>query len=252
MFEAACPEPTETVPKVKNQFLTIAVSFLFIPPRHIEKGNISLKKKSAFVNYAIIKDSKVIYDELNLAAVGLSEKAFNYAYKGYQHLIKRQKLANADVLVICDFSQSSNKKRLYILDLANSKILLTSYVAHGRGSGTEYATRFSNRSRSHQSSLGFYITSSTYSGEHGLSLRLQGLEPGFNNLAMKRNIVLHGAPYISSYYLSTNKFMGRSYGCPAVPEAECAEIIDMIKNGTCFFIYHPTKKYLQSSKILNG
>jgi len=237
---------------VKNQFLTIALSFLFLPPHYIEKGNVSPKLKDTIINYALISDSKVMYDTLQLAAIGLSEKAFNYAYKGYQHLIKKQKLANADILVICDFSQSSNKKRLYILDLANSKILLTSYVAHGRGSGTEYATRFSNRSRSHQSSLGFYITSSTYSGEHGLSLRLQGLEPGFNNLAMKRNIVLHGAPYISSYYLSTNKFMGRSYGCPAVPETECAEIIDMIKNGTCFFIYHPTKKYLQSSKILNG
>src|SRR6476646_5072890 len=139
----------------------------------------------------------------------------------------------------------SKNKRLYILDLANDKVLLTSYVAHGRGSGSEYAMHFSNESRSHQSSLGFYITSATYYGEHGLSLRLQGLEPGFNNLAMKRNIVVHGATYISDEYLNTNKFMGRSYGCPAVPENDCAEIIDLIKNGACFFIYHPTKKYIQ-------
>jgi len=244
--------PKETVPKVKNQFLTIALSFLFIPPRHIEKNSVSVKKKNTISNYAIVKDSKEIYDELNLAAAGLSEKAFDYAYTGYQHLVKKQKLSNAGILAICDFSQSSNKKRLYILSLDSNKILLTSYVAHGRGSGGEYATRFSNRSRSHQSSLGFYITSTTYSGEHGLSLRLQGLEPGFNNFAMKRNIVVHGAPYVSGYYISTNRFMGRSYGCPAVPESECAEIIDLIKNGTCFFIYHPTKKYLQSSKILKG
>jgi hypothetical protein len=236
---------------VKNQFLTIALSFLFLPPRYIEKGNVSPKKINTIINYAIINDSKVIYDELELATLGLSEKAFDYAYKGYQHLVKKQKI-NTDILVICDFSQSSNKKRFYILDLANNKVLLTSYVAHGRGSGAEYAMRFSNRSRSHQSSLGFYVTSSTYYGEHGLSLRLRGLEPGYNNLAMKRNIVLHGAAYISDEYLNTNKFMGRSYGCPAVPEDECAEIIDLIKNGSCLFIYHPTKKYLQSSKILNG
>jgi len=236
---------------VKNQFLTIALSFLFLPPRYIEKGNVSPKKINTIINYAIINDSKVIYDELELATLGLSEKAFDYAYKGYQHLVKKQKI-NTDILVICDFSQSSNKKRFYILDLANNKVLLTSYVAHGRGSGAEYAMRFSNRSRSHQSSLGFYVTSSTYYGEHGLSLRLQGLEPGYNTLAMKRNIVLHGAAYISDEYLNTNKFMGRSYGCPAVPEDECAEIIDLIKNGSCLFIYHPTKKYLQSSKILNG
>lgn len=237
---------------MRNQFLTIALSFLFLPARYIEKGNVSHKKKNIVINYAITDDSKAIYDELHLAGAGLSEKAFHYAYKGYQYLAKKQKLINTGILAICDLSQSSNKKRLYILDLANNKVLLTSYVAHGRGSGSEYAMRFSNKSRSHQSSLGFYITSSTYYGEHGLSLRLQGLEPGFNNLAMKRNIVVHGATYISDEYLNSNKFMGRSYGCPAVPENECAEIIDLIKNGTCFFIYHPTKKYLQSSKILKG
>ena len=237
---------------MKNQFLTIALSFLFLPPHYIEKGNVSPKLKDTIINYALISDSKVIYDTLQLAAIGLSEKAFDYAYKGYQRLVKKQRLANPGILAICDFSQPSNKKRLYVLDLANNKVLLTSYVAHGRGSGAEYAMRFSNRSRSHQSSLGFYTTSSIYYGEHGLSLRLQGLEPGFNNLAMKRNIVVHGATYISDDYLNTNKYMGRSYGCPAVPEDECAEIIELIKNGSCFFIYHPTKKYLQTSKILNG
>ena len=237
---------------MKNQFLTIALSFLFLPPHYIEKGNVSPKLKDTIINYALISDSKVMYDTLQLAAIGLSEKAFDYAYKGYQRLVKKQRLANPGILAICDFSQPSNKKRLYVLDLANNKVLLTSYVAHGRGSGAEYAMRFSNRSRSHQSSLGFYTTSSIYYGEHGLSLRLQGLEPGFNNLAMKRNIVVHGATYISDDYLNTNKYMGRSYGCPAVPENECAEIIDLIKNGSCFFIYHPTKKYIQSSKILKG
>jgi hypothetical protein len=237
---------------VKNQFLTIALSLLFVPSRYIEKDNVSLKEKNTTINYTTIRDSKAIYDQLHLATSGLSEKAFDYAYKGYQYLTKKQKLVNTDILAICDFSQSSNKKRLYILDLVNNKILLTSYVAHGRGSGSEYARQFSNRSRSHQSSLGFYITSSTYYGEHGLSLRLCGLEPGFNNLAMRRNIVVHGASYISDQYLNSNQFMGRSYGCPAVPESECEEIIDLIKNGTCFFIYHPTKKYLQSSKILKG
>ena len=237
---------------MKNQFLTISLSFLFLPVRYIEKDDVSHKKKNIIINHAVANDSKIIYNELHLAAAGLSEKAFDFAYKGYQYLVKKHKLVNSNILAVCDFSQSSNKKRLYILDLVNNKVLLTSYVAHGRGSGGEYASRFSNRSRSHQSSLGFYVTSSTYYGEHGLSLRLQGLETGFNNLAMKRNIVIHGAPYINDEYLDSNKFMGRSYGCPAVPEKDCAEVIDLVKNGTCFFIYHPTKKYLQSSKILNG
>ena len=129
---------------------------------------------------------------------------------------------------------------------------MTSYVAHGRGSGLKFATRFSNSVRSHQSSLGFYITASTYHGQHGLSLRLTGLEAGFNNLATKRHIVMHGAPYIGEEYLQVNKFMGRSYGCPAVPRDASDEIINLIKDGTCLFIYHPTKKYLKSSKLLNG
>ena len=237
---------------MKNQFLTIALSFLFFPPRYIEQGDVSLKNRNTVTNGAFINDSKEVYDELQLSSIGLSEKAFSCAYKGYQYLVKKQRLANAGILAICDFSQSSNNKRLYVLDLVNNKVLLTSYVAHGRGSGSEYAMHFSNRSRSHQSSLGFYITSSTYYGEHGLSLRLQGLEPGFNNLAMKRNIVIHGAAYISNEYLNTNKFMGRSYGCSAVPKDDCCEIIDLLKNGSCFFVYHPTKRYLQTSKILNG
>jgi hypothetical protein len=252
LFGLSRLDHNETVPNVKNQFLTIALSFLIFPPGYIEKGNDSYKKRNTIANYASINDSKVIYDTLQLATVGLSEKAFDYAYKGYRQLLKKQRLANPGILAVCDFSQSSNKKRLYVLDLAHNKVLLTTYVAHGRGSGAEYAMRFSNRSRSHESSLGFYTTTSPYYGEHGLSLRLQGLEPGFNSLAMKRNIVIHGAAYISDEYRNTNKFMGRSYGCPAVPKDDCAEIIDLIKNGSCFFIYHPTKKYLQSSKILNG
>ena len=129
---------------------------------------------------------------------------------------------------------------------------MTSYVAHGRGSGGEYASRFSNYNRSHQTSLGFYITSSTYYGENGLSLRLNGLEPGFNDRAARRSIVIHGAGYVGDDYLLSNKFMGRSYGCPAVPRDVCEEIIDIIKDGTCLFIYHPTKKYLQRSRLLNG
>jgi hypothetical protein len=193
-----------------------------------------------------------LYNELRLSDIGLSKQAFELAYKGYEKLLRRQKLTNSSILTICDFSQSSNKKRLYVLDLERDTVLLTTYVAHGRGSGGEYASRFSNNNRSRQTSLGFYITSSTYNGENGRSLRLRGLEPGFNDRAARRSIVIHGAAYIGDEYLQSNKFMGRSYGCPAVPRDVSDEIIDLIKDGTCLFIYHPTKKYLQKSRILNG
>jgi len=240
---------------VTSPLLPILLSFLFLPIHYVEN------KPTAFFNNektALVKstdDDKNParrYEELQLAGRGLSKQVFECAYKGYQHLVKKQCLNNPWILTICDLSQSSNRKRLYILDLEENKVLLTSYVAHGRGSGGEYASRFSNNNRSHQSSLGFYITSSTYYGENGLSLRLKGLEPGFNDRAARRSIVIHGAAYIGDEYLQSNKFMGRSYGCPAVPFDECDEIIDLIKNGSCLFIYHPTKKYLQRSKILNG
>jgi L,D-transpeptidase catalytic domain len=239
---------------VRAHLLSISFSFLFLPVRYVEKTTLVFPEtgKPAMEYFAKENTATRLYNELQLADAGLSKQAFEFAYKGYQKLLKRQKLANPSILTICDLSQSSNKKRLYILDLEQNKVLMTSYVAHGRGSGGEYASHFSNYNRSHQTSLGFYITSSTYFGDNGPSLRLKGLEPGFNDRAARRSIVIHGAAYIGDDYLLSNKFMGRSYGCPAVPRDVCAEIIDLIKDGTCLFIYHPTKKYIQRSRILNG
>lgn len=193
----------------------------------------------------ISEAASLLYHQLNLKEKGLSEEAFDYAYRGYRHLVDKKKIDQSGYLTICDFSQSARQKRLYIIDLANDKIIMNTYVAHGHNSGGVYATRFSNKLSSKQSSLGFYVTKNTYRGENGLSLRMEGLEPGFNDKAYRRAIVLHGADYIGEG--ST----GRSYGCPAVPKNESKTIINTIKNGTCLFIYHPEKKYLQSSKILN-
>jgi len=237
---------------VKSQLLSISLSLLFFPARYVENNDVTTPEKKINITYSINNSAEVLYNELHLSDLGLSQKAFEYAFKGYQYLVKKQKLNNSSILSICDLSQPSDKKRFYILDLTDNKILMTSYVAHGKGSGTEYATRFSNRANSHQSSLGFYITGNTYYGEHGLSLKLQGLEKGFNDHAVNRNIVVHGASYIGDEHLQGNQFMGRSYGCPAIPQNESGEIINLIKNGSCLFIYHPTKIYLQKSRILNG
>lgn len=194
----------------------------------------------------IAEEACMLYQAMNLGEKGLSTDAFEYAYKGYMHLLKKNKLSEPGYLTICDFSQSVKQKRLYVIDLVNDTVLLNTYVAHGRNSGGEYATRFSNNSKSLQSSLGFYITKNTYRGEHGLSLRVDGVEPGFNDRAYRRAIVVHGANYIGE------GVEGRSFGCPAVPKKESGTLINTIKNGTCLFIYHPQKKYLQRSKILNG
>ena len=129
---------------------------------------------------------------------------------------------------------------------------MNTYVAHGRNSGKEFAKSFSNRPESHKSSLGFYITGSTYNGVHGLSLRIDGLERGINDKAWARKVVIHGSDYVGDNYLEENPFSGRSYGCPAVPLTERDSIINAIKEGSCLFIYHPSKLYLSRSKILNG
>ena len=140
---------------------------------------------------------------------------------------------------------------MYIIDVKNFKVLLNTYVAHGKNSGLEYAKRFSNRHESLQSSLGFYVTKNTYFGKHGLSLRLSGQDKGFNDNAESRAVVVHGAQYIGDNRLNS-AYMGRSFGCPAVPQKLANKVINTIKNGTTLFIYHPSQQYLHGSTLLNG
>lgn len=193
-----------------------------------------------------------LYDSLQLNKMGLSYDALQYAYKGYQYLLNKHALgSNTNVLTVVDFSQSSHNKRMYIIDVKNFKVLLNTYVAHGRNSGLDYAENFSNKPESLQSSLGFYVTKDTYNGKHGLSLRLDGQEPGYNDKAEERAVVVHGAEYIGDQRLGA-AYMGRSFGCPAVPQALASTVINYIKNGSCLFIYHPSKNYLHGSSILNG
>lgn len=200
----------------------------------------------------VVSESMDLYDSLRLKRFGLTRSAFEYAWKGYQQLSENGKIAKGNILAICDFSQSSRRKRLYIIDVLQKKVLINTYVAHGRNSGAEYARSFSNSPESHKSSLGFYVTKNTYWGDHGLALRIEGQEDGINDNASDRNIVIHGSDYVGGQFIKNNPFNGRSFGCPAVPAKQTTEVINTIKNGSCLFIYHPTKKYLTSSKILNG
>ena len=224
----------------------LLASFTLVPDTETAKHN-----KNIVAAPGVAKEPSSLYTSIQLDQYGLSEEAFTYAWKGYQKLIKQNKISRADHLTICDFSQSSKQKRLYIIDINNSQLLINTYVAHGKNSGAEYATKFSNTPESLQSSLGFYITSSTYTGKHGLSLRLNGVDPGYNDKALERTVVIHGAAYVDEARLKAGMYMGRSWGCPAVPQKESANIITTIKNGTCLFIYHPSRNYLLNSKILN-
>jgi L,D-transpeptidase catalytic domain len=212
----------------------------------------STKTIAATDNTAAAKSaSALLYDSLKLNDLGLSQEALQYAYKGYEYLLQKGAVKNTDIITVVDFSQSSFKKRMYIIDVKNYKVLVNTYVAHGKNTGLQYAKAFSNQPESLQSSLGFYVTKSTYSGKHGLSLKLDGKEPGINNKAEERAIVVHGADYIGAHRLNS-PYMGRSFGCPAVPQGQASKVINTIKDGTVLFIYHPSAKYLQGSKILNS
>ncbi|MBS1664181.1 MAG: murein L,D-transpeptidase catalytic domain family protein, partial [Bacteroidetes bacterium] len=122
----------------------------------------------------------------------------------------------------------------------------------GQNSGEEYASSFSNEPGSFKSSLGFYVTDRVYYGRNGLSLRLNGVDFGYNDLALKRKIVLHGSTYVGDKYIQDYGTTGTSLGCPAIPSAVSGKIIKLVKNGSCLFIYHPTQQYLDNSTIING
>ncbi|HUZ60347.1 MAG TPA: murein L,D-transpeptidase catalytic domain family protein [Hanamia sp.] len=192
-----------------------------------------------------------LYDSLQLNNLGLSQQAFIEGLKGYDYLRTTGKLTNDDVLTIADFSLPSNQKRLFVIDMVNYKVLYNTYVAHGRNSGKEFAKRFSNSIHSNMSSLGFYVTQNTYFGDNGFSLRLQGEEKGINDNAEKRAIVIHCADYVSERWIRDLGYIGRSLGCPALPIKEAKPIIETIKDGSCFFIYSPNKKYLSKSVLLH-
>lgn len=193
-------------------------------------------------------DNHAIYYQLQLSRLGLKKVVFDKAIEGWNVL--HQTLKVSDLLSIADLSQSSNAKRLYVIDIKSKILLYQTYVAHGRNSGEEFANSFSNKPNSYQTSLGFYLTGNTYEGKHGLSLQLKGLEAGINDHAEKRAIVIHGADYVSESFIRQVGRLGRSLGCPAIPVELCHPIINSIKSGSCFFIYSPDQHYLQASKLL--
>jgi hypothetical protein len=161
--------------------------------------------------------------------------------------LARMEYKNEEILTIIDFSKQSTEKRLFIIDLKNQKILHHTLVAHGKNTGQNEAVKFSNVKGSNSSSLGLYRTAEPYHGKHGYSLRLDGLEKGFNDNARSRAVVMHSASYVSEKFIEKYGRLGRSFGCPAVPAEHSKEIIDLIKNGSCLYIYANDSNYLENS-----
>ncbi len=155
------------------------------------------------------------------------------------------------LLTVIDYSLPSSQKRLWVIDLESNTVLFHEYVAHGKNSGGNTPTSFSNVNQSKQSNLGLLRTAETYHGKHGYSLKLDGLERGFNDRARERLIVMHGAAYATAEFVRQRGRLGRSWGCPAVDPAVARAIIDTIKGGSLVFGYFPDRGWLERSGYLN-
>lgn len=159
-------------------------------------------------------------------------------------------VSDQKILTVIDYSRPSTEQRLWVFDLERQKVLLNSLVAHGQGSGAIMATRFSDQPQTHATSLGLFLTGDTYQGHNGYSLRLRGLEGGFNSQAESRAIVVHGAPYVNEQMAMAGR-IGRSWGCPAVPTRVAQPLINTIKDGTLVFAYYPDSQWLKKSQYLH-
>ncbi|GHA84882.1 murein L,D-transpeptidase catalytic domain family protein [Modicisalibacter luteus] len=158
---------------------------------------------------------------------------------------------DADKLAVIDYSLPSNQPRLWVFDLADQTLVFKELVAHGRGSGNAHATAFSNFFDSWQSSLGLFRTLNSYHGRNGYSLRLEGLEPGINDNAFERAVVIHGADYVDEAFIAQTGRLGRSHGCPAVRTDIASPLIDTLKGGQYLFIYYPDAEWLETSDFLH-
>jgi hypothetical protein len=155
------------------------------------------------------------------------------------------------LLTVIDYSLPSRMRRLWVIDVERNEVLFHELVAHGRNTGADRAVAFSNRLGSNQSSLGLFRTEDTYRGGHGLTLRLTGLEPGVNDRADERRIVMHGADYVSETFAARHGRLGRSWGCPALSREISHRVIEQIRDGSALFAYYPDPDWLDSSRFLN-
>jgi len=197
--------------------------FLLIIPKDESKGS-------------NVEDSRIELFNRNISYTGLSYKAFNKAVNGYTRY-KNANIISGNIIAIIDYDLPSTKNRLFIIDIQTYTVLHSSLVAHGKETGSNYAKSFSNTNGSHQSSLGFYKTSEKYVGKHGVSLRLDGLEPGINDKARSRNIVIHAANYVSEKFVKQNHRLGRSFGCPAIPEKDYQKVLDLLDDEILLYAY---------------
>lgn len=184
-------------------------------------------------------------------APGLKAEVLELAVSAYECARRGGEAPQARRLAVIDYSLPSTEPRLWVFDMARKRLLYAEHVAHGRGSGDNLATRFSNIEGSHQTSLGLFLTDETYQGANGYSLRMDGLDPGFNDLARQRAIVMHGAPYVDPDFARQQGRLGRSHGCPAVRDEVARPLINQLRDGQLLFAYYPDPAWLANARSLS-
>ncbi len=203
------------------------------------------KTESKLAKVVLEDNEKRLYEEIGLNGK-LNYDVFKTALNGYNKIDGRKK----ELLTIIDYSKPSTEKRFFVIDMDKKELLVYSHVSHGKNSGGNIATSFSNKVSSNKSSLGFFLTENTYMGGNGYSLVLNGLEKGINDKAKDRYIVIHGADYANPKVAKSQGRLGRSLGCPALPRDISKKAIDMIKNGSVLFVYGNDTNYLERSNYV--
>lgn len=226
------------------QRVVLCLLLLFLPFFRVSKDTVVAPLSSSLRPISELAAGEQLFEEMNLGGT-VNFIAFRQAVAGYNRIKEKSK----PILTLIDFSKPSTEKRLFVFDMEKKRLLYTSVVSHGRNSGENYATSFSNQNGSYKSSLGFFLTEHTYQGGNGYSLILNGLEKGINDKAKERAIVVHGAAYANPAVASSGR-LGRSLGCPALPTQMAKPIINTIKDGSVMFIYANNTNYLAQSDIL--
>lgn len=246
----------QSIPTRIGVFLLPAIIIIFLAATSPTSYGSNHKTITSFPNPVaderIMHTADSLYTQMQLAQSGLQFQAFLLAFKGYQKMLDLGMIAKRGLLSIADFSLPSTAQRFFVVDMQHGKLLFKTWVAHGRNSGRTYATDFSNQPASFKSSLGFYVTLRPYYGSKGYALKLKGIEAGINDNAFERAIVIHGADYVNEKIAATQGYLGRSLGCPALPLQLNKKVINTIREGSCFFIYHPNTTYLSNSKLINS
>ena len=200
---------------------------------------------------AFVLEHEDLLARLAANAPGLDTKVLDMALQARTCAAAYGDIEGDSRLAVIDYSMPSTEKRLWVFDLASGDVVFNEHVAHGQGSGGNMTTRFSNEDGTHATSLGLFRTAETYHGGNGYSMRMDGLDVGYNDNARDRLIVMHGADYVNPAATASLGRLGRSWGCPAVRRAVAQDMIDLLKDGQLLFSYYPEQDWIDSSRFLN-